>query len=488
MLAEILKKHPDGIDIVKHMIIPVDKNGMRLSFPPIHFHHVHVVRSPSVRPRMNPIPLCLGRTGLGIGIIDSAIEEYSRQNCYNMTLMMEQHGDCLCHPEEDGIECYTQGYHTELRLNQVLDLESEMNDVRPANSEPLEWYFQIAFRWKPIDASVPPVSFNGFLGPPYLNPNSQLTKAGTEPTPTDEECMLTYSGKMLENARLVRAKLHSHSVLAQATLLFRATYADLGLDKSKFTPKQSYIPLRTKSELGFSSNEELGLYILANLQKTQEKYDHLCVGKHDLRSELCTRSRPEWFCGGVTDVALVEFDGVSYPFDRRARVWCNPTDFIKGEPLVVVGFSKHITIPVSPVHPGFIPKTYPGHTGALIHFVVPGVKHSYRTAQLFTHDGTVADFHERFSIPQFVALGICVALWYGPPPNASTVVMFEYVVMIVFTLIFGLVIAGFYLFSGPISASMKRLTTKLITAGSIARQKHEYELVPVEEKLPSDKE
>lgn len=81
-------------------------------------------------------------------MLDSLARE---KDCYNFTMFFEQHGDYVCQPKDDGIDCLTQGDKVPKRLLQVIDLEGELNDVRPANSPPMEWYYQVAFRWKPAD-------------------------------------------------------------------------------------------------------------------------------------------------------------------------------------------------------------------------------------------------------------------------------------------------------------------------------------------------
>ena len=54
-------------------------------------------------------------------------------------MLLEAHGDYQCTPEDDGIDCIMQGHGTPKRISEVLDIEGELNDVRPAGSPPMEW-------------------------------------------------------------------------------------------------------------------------------------------------------------------------------------------------------------------------------------------------------------------------------------------------------------------------------------------------------------
>mmetsp|Transcript_8095 Transcript_8095/g.17702 ORF Transcript_8095/g.17702 Transcript_8095/m.17702 type:complete len:616 (+) Transcript_8095:936-2783(+) len=440
MLSEGLKKYPEGIDVEQYMFTPVLKNGERLNYPPIHSHHVHVVTHPGVRPRLQPIPLCLGRSGLGIPSLDAAVFDLGAASCWNLTLFFEQHGDYICTPEDDGIECLTQGGGIPRRLAELKDIETEFNDVRPTGSEPLEWYFQVAMRWKSMDESKPPVSFNGYLGPPNIIPPSQLTKSGTNPTPTDEASMFSYSGTIYEDGEVVRIKAHSHSAIAESSMLMLATYADLGLDGARFTPAQSYLPLRTTSELGFESNNQLAHYILDHLSKAQARYDYSCTQKHDLRNDVCSRPRPEWKCGTLVDYEMLDVGGKMFPFDRRCKTWCKPWTFRKGDRVVAIGFNKKVLAPPSPVNPDTVPKTMQNHLGFFINLIIPGVKHGSHNAQIFTHDGTLANLQDRLSPCEFMSVGVSLFLWGGAPNSISTLVFMQYVIFLVLTSLLALLV------------------------------------------------
>ena len=140
MLSDALRQHPEGVDVVGYALTPVTEDGTRIGHPPVHIHHIHFVAQQGVRPRNIMRGLCVSSAGATLTHMDSLLKE---KNCYNASLFLEQHGDYQCRPEEDGIECLTAGDHNPRRIRQVLDVEGELNDVRPFDSPPLRWYYQV---------------------------------------------------------------------------------------------------------------------------------------------------------------------------------------------------------------------------------------------------------------------------------------------------------------------------------------------------------
>lgn len=266
MFSEALAKHPEGIDVTKQIFSPVTRNGTRLSYPPLHTHHVHALTQPGTRPRLNSRPMCVQQLGLGIQALDEMVRE---KMCYNLSMFFEQHGDHICQPEDDGIDCLTQGDKNIRRLVAPLDVEGEINDVRPTNSEPMEWFYQIAMRWKPIDPKEPVISQTSLFGPGTIIIPSQITKSLTAPTPTHAESVMIYSGKLTVSGDLRRGKIHAHSAIYQSSMLLLGEFSDYGLSDSKFEPVRGWKPLIT-TELGFRDNEDLGQHILYHMGKSQE--------------------------------------------------------------------------------------------------------------------------------------------------------------------------------------------------------------------------
>mmetsp|Transcript_4367 Transcript_4367/g.7164 ORF Transcript_4367/g.7164 Transcript_4367/m.7164 type:complete len:656 (+) Transcript_4367:183-2150(+) len=446
MLDEIFAKHPKGIDMTKFIISPVKKDGTRLGYPPIHIHHIHGIPQPGVKYRMKMIPVCPTKTGWGISSLDNMVNAFGNFDCYNSSLYIEQHGDYQCHPEDDGIECLTQGDHLMRRLPHPIDLEGELNDVRPANSEPLEWYFQLAIKWRPIDYTEQPSSLWITVGPPYILPPSQLTSSMTYPVPTDEETVSMYQAEINMNCELIRLKMHAHAIVYQSSMLLSGKYEDFGLDDPKYISSNSYEPRRTRTELHFEDNEAVALHILAHMKKSQDKYDKHCGhGKKkssSFRDGICSRPRPDWICGAVVDFEEVEFGGEMYKFDRRPKTWCKPWSMKKGDPYIAIGFNKKVDSPPSPVHPGSIPKFANQHLGIGLYVRIPGQPYSIMNSGIITHEGAIADFYSGLTPTQVVSRMISVALYNGFPNHSATLDTIGYIFLVVFTTLVALSIYG----------------------------------------------
>ncbi|KAH8068433.1 hypothetical protein JL720_12205 [Aureococcus anophagefferens] len=200
--SEALAKHPEGIDVNKYILAPVDKHGTHIGHPPLHIHHIHLVAQDGIRPRnqlrvyCHPGPKYFGSN------IDNVLKQ---KNCYNSSLFFEQHGDYQCEPEDDGTSCFSQGdENTMRRISEPLDIEGDLNDVRPPNSEEIEWYYQVAMHWTPLDRTVDATSMVTIMAPGESIPSDQLSRVGTFPTPTDRPTFIWYTG-------------HDHMKAAQTT-------------------------------------------------------------------------------------------------------------------------------------------------------------------------------------------------------------------------------------------------------------------------------
>ena len=361
-----------------------------------------------------------------------------KRGCFNTTNILEQHGDYVCQPEDDGIDCLTQGDHLTRRIIERLDIEGEMNDVRPAGSEPMEWYFQIAVRWRPIDPKVKFANMMAILGNPRIVPDNQLTSVGVMPTPTDEPSFTASRGNMLNSGELARGKVHSHSSVYESSFLFAAEYSDLGLDASKFQPKNSFQPQRVITELGFPSTNELVHYILDHLKESQATWDKRCTGNSKARSDpysVCSRPRPEWVCGSLVDVAYVEFAGVKYPFDRRPKTFCKPWSFKVGDSIIYAQINKKVLAPPTASNPGVIPPFIGNHLSLFIYFYSTEHTYSFSNGVIYTHDGMVYDNVININPMEWVARVISVLLLEGFPNHPSTLLIFEYSFLLIVTVL-----------------------------------------------------
>ena len=185
-------------------------------------------------------------------------------------------------------------------LNQVMDLEGELNDVRPFNSPPMEWYYQVALRWAPVskanDNDI--ISQMTMMAPGNAVPSDQLTRVLTFPTPTKADTFIWYTGHQWANGEMVRNKLHAHNMVFESSGFFVGSPEDLGLTK-EFWPKKAFVPLFTKEDLGYETNDALAAVVFANLDKAQKKYDRLCVEEIEPSNSVCKFPRPRVSSTGI---------------------------------------------------------------------------------------------------------------------------------------------------------------------------------------------
>eukprot|EP00966_Prymnesium_polylepis_P294183 6794393-Prymnesium_polylepis.1 len=92
---------------------------------------------------------------------------------YFNNLVIERHGEWNWPGEGVLSEAEPPGYGRQISF--PLDVDSELNDVRPSGSPPLQWYLQLALRWLPGDAGLRPVSHYNIMNPQLPVPWDQST-------------------------------------------------------------------------------------------------------------------------------------------------------------------------------------------------------------------------------------------------------------------------------------------------------------------------
>jgi hypothetical protein len=433
MLSEALAKHPEGVDVIRKIIIPVLRNGTRLGYPPLHTHHIHTLTQMGVRPRLNMRPMCLARSGTGISALDNMVRE---TKCYNLSMFFEQHGDYLCQPEDDGLDCLTEGDKNHRRLVQAIDVEGEINDVRPFNSEPMEWFHMVAMRWRPIDPEEDVVNQYILMGPGHIFPPSQLTKSFTAPSATHTETFMSYTTKMVVYGEMVRIKPHAHAGIFQSMMLLRGKPEDFGMGGNEFIPNVAWQPLETHS-LGFRDNEDLAQHVLYHMEQSQARFDKECTGKttQNLRTSICSRPRPELLCAAKVDTIQESYNGQAFDFDRRPKTNCKPWTFAVGDDVTAIQFNRHVTTPSQPAYPDTIPPTIGQHLGFVISYKKGGRGFSHFDVMIHTHNGGFYNFHLGLSPPQMLARMVAVIVYGGPTVFSHTILMLEWMFVGIFTAI-----------------------------------------------------
>jgi hypothetical protein len=449
MLSEALRKHPEGIDVLNTILVPVLEDGTRLSHPPIHIHHIHFVAQQGVRFRNIARGICVSSSGTTQVHMDTLVKE---KNCYNSSLFLEQHGDYECKKEDDGIECLTAGHHNTRRIRQILDIEGELNDVRPFNSDPIRWYYQIALKWRPIQPDVRPVSQMTIMAPGETKPDDQLTRVITFPTPTHKPHFIWYTGNFWADGEALRNKLHAHNLVFESAGFFLGTPEDLGLDKKRFRPKVSYLPMAT-DELGFRNNDELANFLLTNLKTAQQNSDRLCSQGIAPNDNMCSRPRPRWVSAAIYDSEEFQFyessgQSIGFKMDRRPKTWSEPFTFRKGDPFTVIAFSRKLERPTIPPYPNVVPPIVPGHISWHFWYYHKGWYTSFFGRIVCNQEGIFFDASEKYGLADVAGIIGSVLLEGGVPVGQANIRFIKYS-------FFGVLIASFVAIAYAISKKKK---------------------------------
>jgi len=429
----ILDEHPDGIDVDIKAMVPVTEDGRRVGHPPIHIHHIHVVPRMGVRPRNKIRQGCLHTHIIGATVTE--------KNCYNSSLIMEQHGDYQCNVEDDGIDCLTTIENR--RIREAVDIEGELNDVRPPGSEKIKFYYQAGFRWSPIQPEVRAVSQTTIMAPAKRDPDDQLSRTITFVTPTHAEHMLWYTGRAWATGELLRNKLHAHNMVFESSEFFLGTPKDLGLDQPRLWPEKSYVPLKTK-DLGFANNDEFRDWLFGNLEDAQVKYDKNCELRENPSDEACGRPRPRLVCAALHDSEDFIWEGEEYSFDRRPKTWCEPWKFREGDAFTVTGFSRHLTRPNKPDTPGKIPANIPGHISWHMWWYHDSWDHSYFNRIVCNQGGIFFDSHRDMGFAKILGIYAAVVTTGGYPRSNAPVFIYGYSIITILSTIVIASICGVY--------------------------------------------
>eukprot|EP00968_Pinguiococcus_pyrenoidosus_P022342 scaffold3153_cov243-Pinguiococcus_pyrenoidosus.AAC.2 len=419
-MTEALERHPEGVDVDKTILVPVTEEGERIGHPPVHIHHIHFVEQSGVRHRQAFSPLC--SLNSGSRHVDSYLKE---KQCYNSSLFFEQHGDYECVLEDDGIDCLTTVHNPPRRIRQAMDVEGELNDVRPFDSDKMRWYYQTAIHWKPMAA---PEEHTGatsqmtIMAPPMLDTTSQLSRFVTFPSPTAMEAFMWYTGTMWAKGELIRNKLHSHAMTLGHTEFFAAAPEDLGLDDPRFSPGSAAGATTDVVKLGFKDHTALTDFIFQNLEQSQRRYQEKCVDGLDLKHPMCSRPRPRFVCAAAVHHEEFEIHAgkqTSFTFDRTPNTHCEPWEFEIGHPFTVTAFNRIVTKPVAPHVPNSVPPTIPQHVSWHMWYNHKQWFHSFFGRIVCNQEGVFFDARRGFDIVEALTIAISVN-GLGSIPRTNT--------------------------------------------------------------------
>jgi hypothetical protein len=348
----ILRQHPRGVYFTNTFSGVVDETGKTVPYPPIHIHHVHF--TPGEFPPQTVSPRSCLESNLACG----------RRG----QLVAEHHGDYQCLDAEGGVDCLLEDLpasYGKLVKTPLLIL-GELNDVRPAGSPEMRWWYLAAVRYVPKEAAhMRALSIHAICNAFSLSP------AFTLPAPTDEATWTWFVGQMPKSGALVRAKIHSHMTIFKEMFLFAATPDQLGLSSSRFKPKNAFDLLRAK-DVGFHDMSDVRKYIMDNYERNRS---HEAQGIE----------RPRLICHAEAMTEKIAFPSGQYHFDRRAPTWCDIWDFKSGDTFTLVGFNEYVGGPPGPHMPDSIPHVIPQHFSIWVQYESSD-EASYYTSVVYTQD------------------------------------------------------------------------------------------------------
>ncbi|KAL1521492.1 hypothetical protein AB1Y20_021154 [Prymnesium parvum] len=214
------RRRGESVGLAAHWMGPVDvQRTQALGLPPLHLHHVHMTASPD----------------------DTFLSPFLQ---WHHGRVIMTHGDWNFDGmpgEENGtVDAMGQDYRPAKVLKMLSDRPSinvEVNDVRPAGSPPLQWYFQVTVLVVDNLDDARAAGHRPLSSIKTQAPDGEGMLVGGQTglvfpyfAPRTEDTMMYHSIRMPEDGEMVHVYFHAHQRTHQATLLFGGPPSALGLD------------------------------------------------------------------------------------------------------------------------------------------------------------------------------------------------------------------------------------------------------------------
>ena len=361
-----------------HWSGPITPDGRPIGLPPLHIHHIHLTE------------------GAGFSwssdILDCVVRGY---NCPDGGMLFAHHGDKQFHEEDDqrdgGTHTFGEDYGSDWakKVYEAVSCTGEINDLRPAGSPEIEWWYQTAVRVVSGTKSEArkPLSMHYLYNPFEIGVDTQFSRFATYRTHPSHDSVHVYTGRMPFAGELVHADGHNHMAAAQQMFLFEGSAEDLGLGALAFD--YSWVPLKSSQALG-----ALGLAPAVVSEPAAGENNQKII---DVILENVAKGRAYQVCHSKAN--RVQLDGMNW--DRAGSLECNPWTFDSGTQYTSVSFNGNTVLPdmldapglyynsVSKItRPHSIPteNTFPQHSHWFLCYTSRDTTDSYYTWQFSSQD------------------------------------------------------------------------------------------------------
>jgi len=313
-----------------HFTGPVSSSGDPIGLPPLHIHHIHLTPNTGLS-WASDILECM--------LVGDA--------CPDLAVIYAHHGDRqrleADAPATSGFVTFGEEYgEFAKRLHGPISCTGEINDLRPPQSEPIEWWYQSAIRVVHGAAADPaaavgmtqrPLSLHYLYNPFEIGLDSQMSRFGTIKVHPNDDSVFYYSGYMPFPGELVAVDGHAHSGAFQRMFLFAGSPEQLGLPEL-VQPTRTWVPRQTAGAL-----RAIGVEPAA--EPADGANNAVLVSRMMARVARSggDAASPRLICSAVVNQARVTLDRSERAlWDRALELECAPWRFEAGSQYTTVVF------------------------------------------------------------------------------------------------------------------------------------------------------
>jgi len=248
--------------------------------------------------------------------------------------MFQMHGDATRPDDAGGFDTWLNYFPKDYAfpVAHPLQLDADLNDVRPKHSPQLDFYLDVAIRWTTVKPTKPAALLN--FGAPFpmlqSGPMTHWTEHAVNYVPPDVESVFWYTGRLYNSGRLLHVIAHSHSHWFDDYYVFSGTPSDLGLNTGAFQVDYNSVLPWIPADHGLT-NDDVRLHVLYHAKKNNVPLR--CV----VRGELASSADAE----SAEDQDPEHDPTAADTFDRFPGWHCfDDWTFQKGDPFTLVAFDK----------------------------------------------------------------------------------------------------------------------------------------------------